>query len=71
MITVLSDSSVRNRPAEPGDADPADTREPYTRADLDWAAHAFNADPEPTDAEWDAMAAEAEALDRLCMGLCL
>jgi hypothetical protein len=45
-----------------------DAREPYTRADLDWAAQAFNA--EPTDAEWDTLAGEAEALDRLCMGLC-
>ena len=43
-------------------------REPFTLADLQWAAAEFNSEPEP---DWDWLAAESEALDRLCMGLCL
>jgi hypothetical protein len=39
-----------------------------TASDADWAAESFNAAPEP---DFDAMAAEAEALDRLTAGCLL
>ena len=57
-MTILDEASC------PVNSEP----EPFTLADLQWAAVAFNSEPEP---DWDWLAAESEALDRLCMGLCL
>jgi hypothetical protein len=50
-----------------------DGRKPYTQADLDWAAAALNDDTTSFDVEpdYDAMAEESAALDRLTAGCLL
>jgi hypothetical protein len=57
--------------AEPAESDPV---APYTAEDAEWWAgqnaewHDLDGEPEP---DWDALAEESAATDRLCMGLCL
>ena len=50
------------------DGGPADDyQSPPSAEDAEWAAENLNDDPEP---DWDAMAEESAAMDRLERGLC-